>query len=150
MATTIAASQWEKYAVVNGRTQTRRQIGWYVVSEPKEFTWHGEYAADYGFVTVRPGRYPIYALRDCGRPWHSLSISMPGIVKAGSWWNRVEAGTPRDAHVSPYPHSVAAAIVAGEPGPIELLPEVEARRIDFEYEGEPHHTHGLFVDGEKI
>jgi len=147
---TTTKTQWEITGHVNGRQQTRRQIGWFIVKEEREFQWAGAYAADYGSITVQAGRYPLYALRDCGQRWHSLAVSMPGVVKSGSWWNKVEPGTPRDAHLSLYPHSVAHAILSGQEAPFELLPDIEARQIDFEYAGQPSTTHGLFDGGEQF
>jgi hypothetical protein len=51
--------------------------------------------------------------------------------------------TPASIHLSPYAHSVAWGIVRGE-GTIELLPQFEAQIIDFEYDGEPKQTAGIF------
>jgi hypothetical protein len=139
--------EWETLRPVNGRHQSRRQIGWYTIKEPRDFTHYGEYAADYSTITVPAGRYPIYALRDCGRAWHTLLIPMDGQVKSGSWWNQRKPGEPFHYTLSPYQHTIAKALVDGEAPHIELLDGVEARRIDFEFDGKPNFTHGIFVDG---
>lgn len=135
---------WELVRHVNGRPWTRCQVGWYVVSEPKEFSQYGEYAADYWSARVEPGDYPLYAFRDCGQPWHSLGVEMPATVVSGSWWNKMQPGSERSVYVSPRAYSVAAAIVNGEQTPIRLLEGVEARAVQFEYNGEQKTTHGLF------
>lgn len=148
MSTTVTAA-WEITGRTNGRPQSRRLIGWLTLAEPADYTQYGEYAADYAEITVPAGRYPIYALRDCGQPWHSLLIPMPGVVKSGSWWNKLQPGTPLSYALSPYAHALAKAILAGEASHIELLPGVEAREIPFEYNGQPQLTYGIFADGEK-
>jgi hypothetical protein len=138
--------QWEKLRSVNGRPQTRLKIGEYVLLEPAEFMQYGEYAADYTTVLAQPGRYPVYAHRDCGQNWHSLSIPIPGVVVRGSWWNKREAGESFEICLNHYQHGVARAVVEGHSTHIELLPDVTARQIDFVYDGKPGHTFGLFLN----
>lgn len=133
---------WEQLRPVNGRSQSRLHVADYILDAAQDFDHYGEYAADYWTVRVEPGRYPIYALRDCGRPWHSLSCSMPGVIVSGSWWNKLEPGTPRVAHFSPRPYALAEAILAGTAIRYELRPGVEAKRV-----GE---SHGLFYKGERL
>lgn len=140
---------WETTGRVNGRQQTRRQVGWLVIDKPRDFNHFGEYGADYWTTTVQPGRYPLYALRDCGNRWHSLLVSMPAVVKSGSWWNKRAPGEETTSHSSPRAYDVARLVLAGE-GSVELLPGIEARRIDFEHNGKASHTHGLFfADGDQ-
>jgi hypothetical protein len=135
MKTTVSA--WDDAGTdYNGRHWTKRQVGWYVVDQPTDDSGYGEYAADYWTTTVPAGRYPIYALRVCGQPWHSLSVKMPG--------------KPREHYLTPYPHSLAQAILEGEAHHVELLPGVEAREVPYEYEGKSEMTYGIFADGENI
>ncbi len=144
------ASKWEVIRHINGRPWSRMQIGWFTVTESKDFNQFGEYAADYWTATVAPGRYPIYAFRDCGTPWHSLGVSMPGTIKSGSWWNKRQPGESTTVHLNIYAHTLAAGVLAGTSPHVELLPGVEARKIDFEYDGEQKTTHGIFADGETV
>lgn len=145
-----SAPGWELVRHINGRPWSRRQVGWVVVSEAREIDQNGEYAADYWTARVEAGRYPLYAFRDCGRAWHSLGAEMPGVIVRGSWWNKRQPGERMPVGLSFYAHNVARGVIEGEGSGIELLPGVEARRIDFEYQGEQKHTHGLFVDGEQV
>lgn len=141
-----AEVDWEITSRTNGRPFSRHQVGWFTVAEPREFNGCGEYAADYWSTRVEPGRYPLYAFRDCGRRWHSLGCRIPGVIASGSWWNKLQPGQPRDAHIHPYAHSVASSILNGEDTGIELLPHVEAREIHFtDSNGRESVTHGLFA-----
>lgn len=149
MTNTATASAWEIVRHINGRPWSRRQIGWLIVPEAREISHYGEYAADYWSVRVESGRYPLYAFRDCGQAWHSLGCEIPGVLASGSPWNKRQPGEPATAHLSPRAYEVARQVLDGSEI-YELLPEVEARRIDFEYDGEQKHTHGLFVDGKEV
>lgn len=124
------AGNWELVNTVNGRTWTQRQIGWYTLDMPTEYRKYSERPQDDCNVTVPAGRYPIYACRDCGNPWHSLSIPMEGY------------------HYSPYPHQIAKSILEGSIL-VELLDGVEVREVHFEWNGEPRVTHSIFIDGDK-
>lgn len=53
--------------------------------------------------------------------------------------------------VDPYAHAVAEAIVSGTPCAFELLPGVEAKRVEFiGCDDKPHHTHVILADGEEV
>lgn len=140
------ATQWERISTVNGRPWDRKQIGWHVIGE-SDFTEYGEYAAYYCTITVPAGRYPIYACRDCGSPWHSVMIPMEGVIKSGS------SHEPRKAKtytLNLYPHQLAARVLYGQYNDVELFDGVEAKEIHFDWKGEPQVTHGIFVDGEQV
>ena len=139
-------SKWETVSVVNGRSWSKRQIGWHVVEASTVYTEYGEYAGYYCNIEVPAGRYPIYACRDCGIPWHSVMVVMDGKIVSGSCH---KAGNPMRYTLNLYPHQLANAVLSGDRS-AELFEGVEAREINFDWKGTPQKTHGVFVDGEQI
>ena len=142
------------------------QIGWYTVPEDTEMTDRGFACAAWSrTVAIKAGKYPVmssgYQYHERDRRYtaeladRSISIELPGEIVAddfqshfcgnpfGTYDTKKNAGTPASIYLSPYAHSVAWGIVRGE-GEIELLPQFEARVIDFEYDGEPKQTAGIF------
>ena len=141
-----------------------KQIGWYHLKEDKVECNNGyECAAWYENIAVKAGRYPVYVydykVRDENRiDGHvgSAYVSIPGIIVDdyfGSLFCGVSVGTydcERNKgkesyyHFSNYLFMVAESILKGN-DEWELLPEYEARKIEFEYDGKMHFTHGIFL-----
>lgn len=142
----ITQSTWENTRIVNGRQWTRRLVGYVVWTESHETTIYGEYAADNTVVEVPAGRYPIYALREGGHRWHSLSCSIDAVVTSEANWNGKQPGDAMRYTYSPYPHQIAKAIVDGEQCCVELAADVTAKPVDFEYDGEQRRTYKLVFD----
>lgn len=146
--------------------KTPFQIGWYVLTEPKEFRNTYEYAAWYQNVLVPAGRYPVtgyYGFNERDRrvtdQIDDLSISCKLVGKItgsdfSSGFGGVQYGSKRDINLgqessvyfNPYAHSVAKDICEGK-SPFVLLPQFEARPVHFNYQGRPHTTYGIFYRG---
>lgn len=146
---------------------SERLIGYYVLTEPTTFTRTYETASWYTKIEVPAGEYPIYA-GECKRPdtgeiqlgldWPSAPHArLDGVVTSSYFVNRVfwatssetdrDVGKPDAYGWSTYGYAVAQAVLNGDPH-FRLLPDVEAREVRFEYNGEPRVTHGLFVKAE--
>ena len=146
-----------------------KQIGWYHLKEDTVKCNNGyECAAWYENIAVKAGKYPItvhnYKI-DKENEIHghvdSAYVSMPGIivddyfgslfcgVPVGTYDCKRNEGKESTYHFSSYLFMVAEAILEGS-DEWELLPEYEARKIEFEYDGEKHFTHGIFLRGETV
>lgn len=141
----------------------RTQIGWYNLNESRTFTNSFETAAWYEEVRVPAGRYPVYVydarFRDDGeltcRSPEMAYVPMDGVIESdyfGSLFFGVpishydtaqNVGKASTTSVDKRLYELAKDVLSGSTD-WELLPEYEARRIDFEYDGEPHHTWGIF------
>ena|SRR6185369_9618438 len=144
-------SQWEKMPRgYNGESIQRIWIGNYVLKSAKAFEQYGEYAADYCTVNAPAGEYPIYALRINGRAWHSVSVSIPGTIVSGSWWNKLQPGEKRTIHLNFYPHAIAKILLDGAESMVILNADILAKEIPFEFDGKQHKTYGLEFNGEQL
>tara|TARA_R110002020_G_scaffold249790_1_gene463804 strand:- start:966 stop:1421 length:456 start_codon:yes stop_codon:yes gene_type:complete len=148
--THVDQTEWTITSRTNGRPFSRRQIGWRIIRGPRMTSRCGESARDYTQIGLPPGKYPLYAARDCGTRWHSLLCPVPGIVVSHlhDW---LKPGEPATADCGGYAHAIADGIL-NTPGfnHIELLDGVTAERHNFEYNGKPHHTHVIRVNGESV
>ena len=146
-------------------------IGYYTIPEDTEMENRGfECAAWYERIAVKAGKYPImssgYAYHERDRRYlpeladRSISIEIPGTVVSddfgarfcgvpvGGYDSAKNAGNPSRIFLSPYAHALAWDILKGRAKNVELLPRFEARRIEFDYDGETHET-ARIVDTEK-
>lgn len=151
-------------------TKKEFQIGWYIVPKDTEMTDRGFACAAWSrTIEIKAGRYPVmssgyfYHERD-GRYTdeladRSITIRLEGPIVCddfqshfcgnpfGTYDTKQNAGKLDSIVLSPYAHAIARNIVDGS-GNIELLPRFEARVIEFESNGEPCTTTGIF-DREK-
>lgn len=132
---------WEELRPVNGRPQSRLHIGDFILNTEEVFRDYCDTAAGDTDVRVTPGRYPVYALRDCGRPWHSLTCEMPGVVAFPNGYLGLKVGEPRSVHLSLRQYAIARGALDGI-SRVELLPSIEARAVDG--------GHGLYHNGEEL
>ena len=146
-------------------------IGYYTVPEDTTRINNGfECAAWYEEIAIKAGKYPImssgYAYHERDRRYlpeladRSISIEIPGTVVSddfgarfcgvpvGGYDSKQNAGKPSRIILSPYAHALAWDVLKGRTKNVELLPRFEARRIEFEHNGETHETAGIF-DTEK-
>lgn len=146
-------------------------IGYYHLKEDKVFhVANFECAAWYENILVKAGKYPIHSLSSClyrhdNKLKYAIldaSVEFTGIIQSdyfGTLIGGVPVGTYDEyqnagqgssylRHLSDY--EIADDMLSNEDSPYELLPEYEAVRIDFEYEGEWHTSHRVFlkVEGE--
>ena len=142
-----------------------KQIGWYNLKEDKVFCNNGyECAAWYENILVRAGKYPVevvdYKILNDGQiTGHigSAYITMNGTIESDDFGSRFcgvpigdydcykNKGQKSNYIQSAYLFSVSDSILNNPKTCYELFHEYEARRIDFEYNGEMHHTHGIFL-----
>lgn len=120
---------WEPLPPVNGRSRDRLHIGDLVLRDPGTFTNYTETAAGDHAVRVPPGRYPVYALRDCGRPWHSLLCDLPGVVAFPNSYLGLKGGESTSVTLNLRAYAVARE-VAAKISAVELRPGVEVRRCE--------------------
>lgn len=146
----------------------RKQIGWYNLKEETVFCDRGfECAAWYENIRVSAGKYPAvvydYRVRDDehidGHCTCSVHALMDGVVVSDDFGSRFcgmpiggydstqNAGKPSHYSLRDYGYSVAKSVIEDANSPWELLPEYEARRIDFEDNGKQYHTWGIFLKG---
>lgn len=144
----------------------KTQIGWYHLKEDTKFYNTFECAAWYEEVLVKAGKYPaiVYdfaVTKDNTIKGHidSVYVPMDGVilsdefgarfcgVPVGSYDNYKNAGKQSNHQMVSYMYSVAKDILYNPETSWELFPEYEPRQIDFEYDGEMHHTHGIFKKG---
>ena len=150
-----------------------KQIGWFILKEDTEFTNTYECAAWYENVLVKAGRYPMEVPRfkiierDCGRMVDGhigmIGVSLPGTITSdefgarfygvpvGYYDNYKNKGKESSHYFRQYLYGVADAILHHDKSlytsnkyEYQLLPEYEARDINFEYNGERCTTHGIF------
>lgn len=137
----------------------RRQIGTYILTEPKTFRRSYETASWFTDIEVPAGEYPIFAVvRDgeVSRTWGETPFwSLPGIVTASCFINRVfwassarineDVGKPDTYGASTYTHALAKAVLDGADW-VRLADDIEARPIHFVsiVDGKPCTTYGLF------
>lgn len=145
----------------------KTQIGLFHLKEDKEFTNTFEFAAWYEKVLVPAGTYPmnVYGLkfndRTEGREVDGHIgggyIDMEGTivsdyfaahyfgVPVSDYDEFKNAGKPSNYAYFAYMYEIADSILNDPDTPYELFPQYEAREIHFEYDGEQHTTHGIFV-----
>jgi len=154
----------------------KKQIGWFHLKEDTEFDNTYECAAWYERVLVKAGKYPVvvYDYREKEREdgvevdGHigSAYVIMDGTITSdyfgamfcgvpvGTYDNKQNAGKESSYSMHSYLYGIADAIlnkneIYMRKGEWELFPEYEAREIKFEYDGEEHTTHGIFLKGEQ-
>lgn len=147
-----------------------KQIGWFILKQDTEFQNTYECAAWYENVLVKAGRYPMevpdYRVDKDGEVHghiDMIGVSLPGIITSdefgarfcgvpvGYYDNSQNKGKESSHYFRQYLYSVANAILHPEGSlytsdkyTYELLPEYEARDINFTYNGEEHTTWGVF------
>lgn len=108
------------------------QIGWYNLKEDKTVRCYAECPKYDHDVLVKAGSYPVEV--------YDIRFDKDGAIRGFGF---VHMG---EAHPSLYMHEIAQSIVDGGDH-YELFPEYEARRVDFEYNGEPCTTYCVFKRG---
>jgi hypothetical protein len=108
-------------------------------------------------IALTPGEYPISAELDAqGEVKDSVHFSVPGTIKS-DWFQSLSCGMPIGRAYDPkqntgksknwrghfYAHAVASRILDGTETHIRLRPGFEARRVDFDWCGEAHHTYAI-------
>ena len=150
-----------------------KQIGWFILHEDTEFTNTYECAAWYENVLVKAGRYPMevpdYKITDTelGKKVSGyidmIGVELPGIIASdefgarfcgvpvGDYDNYKNKGKESSYYFRQYLYGVADAILhpedslyVSEKYSYELLPEYEAKDINFEYDGEQCTIWGIF------
>ena len=145
------------------------QIGWYNLKEDKVFRNTYECAAWYEDVLVKSGKYPVlvYDLRVLKHDAPKYNGRIKGHIDAtyvrmdgtivsdefgarfcgvpvGDYDNYKNTGKPSRHSMMTYMYDVADSILNDSESPWELLPEFEAREINFEWEGEKCTSHGIY------
>ena len=142
------------------------QIGW-IIQDKDEVVCNNSFecAAWYENIAIKAGRYPLKVLDahidDDGRVRGHIGFAyylIPGTIVSDnfqslfcgmpigkSYDGKQNAGKPTIYHSGTYMYNVAESIVEDR-GEYELLPEFEARAIDFIscIDGEKCRTHGIF------
>jgi len=142
-------------------------VGYYNLQDKKVFTKHFSYARWYENIEVEPQQIPVYGefkYHECSpedkgkklKDFPGITFSVEGTIVGSDFTSCFcgnpigkgkideEVGKKSRYHQQAYCHAVASNILEGK-GNIELLPEFEARRIDFIYDGKPNHTYGIFL-----
>jgi hypothetical protein len=140
------------------------QIGWFVLTEEKEFKKADyECASWYQVIKVPAGKYPVYGRFAYSEredketneiKYNSIVCRLDGVIVESDFsahfagervGNKVntDVGENGSVHLYPYSFQLAKWILEGE-GCYELLPEFEAREIKFTYDSEERVTYGIF------
>jgi hypothetical protein len=130
-------------------------IGYAVAALPFEYSTPQEFAGAVENVSIAAGRYPVRVTRHLGRV--DYHIVLDGVSMYRGWFgsnthvSRTPERVTRHAHV--YGYELAFAVLEGKPVygmTIELAPGYEARRIDFERDGQARHTAGIYLNGSEV
>lgn len=140
------------------------QIGWFVLTEEKEFRKADyECASWYQVIKVTAGKYPVYGRFAYSEredkekneiKYNSIVCRLDGVIVESDFsshfagervGNKIntDAGKNGSIYLYPYSFQLANWVLEGN-GCYELLPEFEARKIKFTYNGEEKVTYGIF------
>lgn len=146
------------------------QIGWYTLKEDEIFCNTFECAAWYEKVLVKAGRYPVMVydfrikrndskyIRCIEGHIGGVYVHMEGTIVSdnfgglyfgvpiGCYDTSKNAGKPSSHSTFAYMYSVADSILNDVESPWELFPAFEARKVCYEWNGNPYTTHSIYAN----
>ncbi len=130
-------------------------IAYAIANEAFEYSVPQEFAGACETIEVPAGRYPVTVSRLYGQAHFAIELEGVSVYRAWFGTNTRINRTPEPAapKSSIRGYELAFAVLEGRKRGglvFEMAPGYEARKIAFEYDGQPRQTAGIFRDGVEL